>query len=307
MIGAHAWIDALPAIDLVDAVSHAELLDRVDRKYVLPRRDVDVAVAGLTGVRVLDIDGIRRFGYLTVYYDTPVGDLLLAAARRRPRRAKVRTRTYLDSGASYFELKLRERTGRAVKLRWERHGDPWSLDAHERTLLADHEVVAPHADELAPVIVTEYRRTTLVIGEQRATVDTGLVTRPVGGAGVGVGEHVIVETKSPDHLPGPLDRALWRLGHRPQRFSKFAVGAVCARADLPANPWHRAIHRYVVPGRSAVDAGASALEDDVDDPWSWRGERCVEQVGKVLGARGPIGVDAVAAGDRHDVDRWVVE
>lgn len=254
------WIDRLAGIDLADAVADVALLDRVDRKYIVRRDEVARAVDRLDGEgRVLDIDGERRFGYLTVYYDTPTGDLLLAAARRRPRRAKVRTRTYLATGTSFFEVKSRQRTGRATKQRWERAGDPLCLHDDELAILAGYDEIAPLTAELAPAIVTEYIRTTLVVGTQRATIDAGLFTGPVRNvgwdgvgwdgvgcaAGCGVGEHVIVETKSPDRRPGPLDRALWSLGHRPQRFSKYAVGAVCARPELPANPWHRAIRRYV--------------------------------------------------------------
>lgn len=75
---AHA-VPVLPLADLApsrldEVVAEAALLTRVDRKYLVP---MDIAVSALDrldpATRVLEIDGLRDFGYDTVYSIPPTG------------------------------------------------------------------------------------------------------------------------------------------------------------------------------------------------------------------------------------------
>ena len=61
------------------------------------------------GLRALEIDGLRQFGYTSTYLDTDELDSFRATAHKRARRGKVRTRRYLDSGLSFLEVKTRRR------------------------------------------------------------------------------------------------------------------------------------------------------------------------------------------------------
>ncbi|MBE6484531.1 MAG: VTC domain-containing protein [Actinomycetaceae bacterium] len=99
----------LPSIGLEELSDTAELLQRVDRKYLLPRASAAHLVADLAdlGARALTIDNRREFSYLSVYFDTRTLDLYRAAATGRRRRFKVRERMYLDSGLHFLELKTR--------------------------------------------------------------------------------------------------------------------------------------------------------------------------------------------------------
>ena len=113
-------LDALGAVTLDELVAEASLLARVDRKYVVPREGLGAVLAAIDpGTRVLEIDGARDFAYESVYFDTP--DLLSfrMAARPRRRRFKLRTRSYLDTGSSYLEIKTRGARGTTVKERDE--------------------------------------------------------------------------------------------------------------------------------------------------------------------------------------------
>ena len=54
----------LSAIALADLVAEADLQTRVDRKYLLPSRDLPRLMGAMPGgTRVLQIDGRRTFGY----------------------------------------------------------------------------------------------------------------------------------------------------------------------------------------------------------------------------------------------------
>ncbi|MFB7887910.1 polyphosphate polymerase domain-containing protein [Cellulosimicrobium cellulans] len=256
-------LDGVGLDELVDA---AALLTRVDRKYVLPVDDAVTALdtlARTTAARVLEIDGARSSAYESVYFDTPdLASFRLTATRRR-RRFKVRTRTYLDSGTSFLEVKTRAARGTTLKQRVAHDECPTALGAGRtfigQTLAAEGiDGVPEHA--LAPGLVSRYRRTTLLLpradGAARATVDTGLawqLEQPGAHAPLtwSVPHLVVVETKG-GSTPSDLDRLLWRHGHRPERISKYGTGLALLRPDLPDGPWRRVIRRHLSPSPGAT-------------------------------------------------------
>ena len=92
------------AVELPELLARAALQDRVDRKYLLPDGALDPILAVLQpDARMLQIDRRRSFDYESVYFDTPDLACYTLAARRRRRRFKIRTRTYLDSAECWLE------------------------------------------------------------------------------------------------------------------------------------------------------------------------------------------------------------
>ncbi|MFI2102788.1 polyphosphate polymerase domain-containing protein [Isoptericola sp. NPDC019693] len=253
---ARGLADAAP-VTLAELDATAALQTRVDRKYVLTPAEVATLLATLAPrePRVLEIDDERSFTYASTYYDT--ADLLTfrLAARRRRRRFKVRTRTYVDTGnTTFLEVKTRAARGVTVKERrpWEPAAplDGEGLDFVDDRLAAAR-LDAPPSAQLSPVLRSAYRRTTVLLPDARLTLDTGLRWRLAGpGATTGtagtsgtagtadVGDLVVVETKA-GTAPSSADRALWHAGHRPDRISKYATGLATLRPDLPDHPWRR--------------------------------------------------------------------
>jgi hypothetical protein len=232
----------------------ASLQVRRDRKYLVPVATAAGLVERLgDGARILEIDGLRMFGYRSVYFDTPELASYLAAARSRPRRYKVRTRTYLDSGRSVLELKTRDGRGHTVK---DRIGhDPATgsrFDAGEVAFLAGHAEVGDAAPSLEPVLVNRYRRATLLLDDgSRCTIDMDLEAATPDGRGTRLCETAVVETKSAG-APSAADRALWELGWRPTRISKFCTSLAAIRPELPANRWTRALGRAWLTGEAGL-------------------------------------------------------
>ncbi|WP_402468646.1 polyphosphate polymerase domain-containing protein [Isoptericola aurantiacus] len=240
----------LAPIGLAELDRRAALQTRVDRKYVLTPAEVASLLAALDPAgRVLEIDGRRTFTYASTYLDTP--DLLTfhQAARRRRRRFKVRTRTYVDTGGTFLEVKTRAARGVTVKERRPAHPATVALcddDAEfvDDRLAAARLTAAPASSDLVPVLSSHYRRTTLLLPDARVTLDTALTWRPAPGHDGGthptadVGDLVVVETKA-GTTPSSADRLLWRSGHRPDRISKYATGLAVLRPDLPDHPWRR--------------------------------------------------------------------
>ncbi|MFH8252305.1 polyphosphate polymerase domain-containing protein [Microbacterium sp. B2969] len=247
-------LNGFGAVSLDELVMDAALLTRVDRKYVVPCGSAARLLEELdAGTRVLEIDGARDFAYESVYFDTP--DLLSfrMAAQPRRRRFKLRTRTYLDVGSAYLELKTRGARGTTVKERSE-------YDLHLRRILTDDArdnaatafdaigVEGSRADELAATLTTRYRRATLLAadGAGRATIDTDLRWDQPDGSGFALTDIAIVETKSPG-AASRIDRLLWRAGHRPSTVSKYATGLAALHAELPHNRWARLLRGPFAP------------------------------------------------------------
>ncbi|MEV0891935.1 polyphosphate polymerase domain-containing protein [Promicromonospora sp. NPDC050262] len=255
-------IDTLAPVTLDELNEAAALQTRRDRKYVLTPDELDDLLAALPPARVLEIDGSRTFAYDSTYFDTPELDAYRLAATRRRRRFKVRTRTYVDTGSCFVEVKTRAGRGTTVKER-QPHDDADHLGL-ARTFVADRlaDAGAPSAPVLTPTLRSRYHRTTLLLDDARVTLDTGLVwdllvpaapghadtghadTVPDVRRSATIGDLVVVETKTAAGSgPSSVDRLLWRAGHRPDRISKYATGLAVLEPGLPDMPWRRLVRR----------------------------------------------------------------
>ncbi|MFY1576263.1 polyphosphate polymerase domain-containing protein [Verrucosispora sp. WMMD703] len=244
-----APLAAMDTIGLTELIDRAALQTRVDRKYLVPLDRLPHLLEQLVPhARVLEIDGARSFRYESVYFDTPRLASYHCAAYRRRRRFKVRTRTYLDSAQCWLEVKISGARDSITK-----HRLPY--DPHDRTTvlpgrafvdeaLAREAICPPAGSALDPVLVTSYRRATLLLPAtaSRVTIDTGLAWQ-AGATSLHLPELAVVETKT-SAAASPADRLLWQRGLRPARISKYATGLAALRPDLPDSPWRRTLRRH---------------------------------------------------------------
>ncbi|MDM7832554.1 polyphosphate polymerase domain-containing protein [Cellulomonas edaphi] len=243
---------ALAPISLAELDAAASLQTRIDRKYLVPTRALPALLDALDpGVRALEIDGERVFAYESVYFDTPALTSYLGAARRRRRRFKVRTRTYVDSEQCWVEVKTRGPRGATVKTRLP-HEATGRTELDDPAIRFTTGVLDGLLDgPMAPTLVSTYDRVTLHVPatgpgpDSRTTIDTALswTDADTGRERVLVGLAVI-ETKT-GSTPSSTDRLLWRQGHRPVRISKYGTGMAVLHPDLPSTPWRRVIDRHV--------------------------------------------------------------
>lgn len=259
----HAELAAFATIDLAELNAHAALLTRVDRKYIFPAAGLGDVIRLLPdSTRMLQIGGTSTLSYASRYFDTPELDSYLGTARGRRRRFKVRTRTYLDSGDSFLEVKTKSGRSATVKKRVPAAGH--DLDeagrAHAEDLLAAADI--PHAHRIArtlrPTLDSRYRRITLMLpGEvpaedSRTTIDLELEWQAPERGILRTPERVIVETKS-GRRAGAMDRALWRTGHRPTSISKYGTGMAALHPTLPQNKWCRTLSRHFADAERSAD------------------------------------------------------
>ncbi|MCQ9344205.1 polyphosphate polymerase domain-containing protein [Corynebacterium kozikiae] len=242
----------LQPISLEELISQAAMLTRVDRKYVLPRGEVQRIIQGLDpNTKTLVHNQKVPQAYRSTYFDTPGLTSFYMAARPRRRKFKVRTRSYVDSKIAFLEVKGTGPRGVTVKERI-----PYNFEAAmSDELLPDVipwlgsklELAGMDANtawDLHPVLWGSYNRSTLLMadGVGRATIDTDLDWANHQGAYLDRPDMAIFETKS-GASPSQLDRLLWAYGHRPQKISKFGTGMAALDPSLPRNRWHRIIEQ----------------------------------------------------------------
>ncbi|MHA7269400.1 polyphosphate polymerase domain-containing protein [Arthrobacter sp. HLT1-20] len=241
-----ARLSELPTIGLEELNAAAALQTRIDRKYLVPTEKFTQLFNGFRAeMRVLDTDGTKIFPYDSVYFDTPGLDSFFLAAHGRRRRYKIRTRSYLDSGVSFLEVKTEGSRSATVKERIPY--DP----AHRSIITAEGAAYIAETlrsagqrppVNLAPVLETVYGRITLFLPAttSRATIDLDVAWSLPGKPPLIMSDAVVVETKS-GSAPGQLDKYLWHHGVRPARISKFATGLATLMPQLPGNRWHRTL------------------------------------------------------------------
>ncbi|MFE6388412.1 polyphosphate polymerase domain-containing protein [Nocardiopsis dassonvillei] len=236
---------ALRPMSLAEINERAALVTRTCRKYLVPVELLEPLFAA-SGDRfgVLTIDGQRDFRYSSTYFDTP--DLRTFHDHRQGRRVrfKARTRTYVDTGTRMFEIKLKGARGITDKTRIAYTGPPDRMTPQARRFLDDtllsYGIEAP--DVLAASAVTDYRRTTVVAfsGEERVTVDTGLVGYRAGWSVRMRPDAVLLEIKTRGGLTA-TERRLHEHGVREARFTKYGATVAALEPGLRGNRWHRAM------------------------------------------------------------------
>ena len=192
----------------MDAV---KLMNRIDTKYVTTQAVLmdllkDAAAAGY---RVLEADGARISPYDSVYYDTPALKSFYDHRNKRLVREKVRTRLYVNSGATFLEVKRKNNHGRTKKKRSPVSG-----------IMID-------VPELSPSVETLFRRITLVNSAmtERLTIDTCVCFRNLrSGIEASLKDAVIIELKQDGRAPSEMKGILLRHRIHPLRVSKYCIG-----------------------------------------------------------------------------------
>lgn len=178
----------MPTLDL-DRIAAVRLMNRVDTKYL-----VDEALCMELLERAADqyyvqiIDDCRACRYATLYYDTPQWDMYHLHHNRRLTRQKIRTRTYVETGVTYLEVKNKSNKGRTHKRRMALDCSLFAAAATDTAAADFLRREARYAPEtLSPSLATRFVRVTLVnhAMTERLTIDFDLHFDNVRAAGGG--------------------------------------------------------------------------------------------------------------------------
>lgn len=233
-------LDQPRPVGLDTLIEHAELMHRVDRKYIAPIDVVSELVSTVGDThQVLSINDRRYSTYRTLYFDTDDFTSVRAHVQRRRQRWKVRTRLYVEDHLSRIEVKTKDNRGNTVKVMGLSHPDFYGrLVGDDRDFVARQLSDFPdtNLNDLKPVAEVRYLRSTLSDLEAgtRVTIDWGLSMHLDSGDVWLDDQFAMVETKGPITL-SRADKALHELGVRPRSFSKYVAAASTLTPDIPSN------------------------------------------------------------------------
>ncbi|MCX6244395.1 MAG: polyphosphate polymerase domain-containing protein [Bacteroidetes bacterium] len=219
-------------LEEMDAV---KLLDRVDRKYVFPVAKLFPLLRDLDGnYRILEINGIRLNRYETLYFDTEDHRLYLHHHNGKLNRFKVRSRSYLDSGQSFFEVKFKNNKGRTVKNRIKRKEIKEEISGKALKLLAGHTPLDP--ESLKPALRVYFSRITLVNSNltERITLDIDLHFLHNGTEKKYPGL-VVAELKQARSQQSPFHLLLREHHITPFSISKYCLGICSLNKEIKQN------------------------------------------------------------------------
>ncbi|UKI18399.1 MAG: polyphosphate polymerase domain-containing protein [Bacteroidales bacterium] len=178
----------MPTLDL-DRIAAVRLMNRVDTKYLVDeRRCMELLELAADQYYVQIIDDCRACRYATLYYDTPQWDMYHMHHNRRLTRQKIRTRTYVETGVTYLEVKNKSNKGRTHKRRMALDRSLFAAAATDTAAADFLRREARYAPEtLSPSLATRFVRVTLVnhAMTERLTIDFDLHFDNVRAAGGG--------------------------------------------------------------------------------------------------------------------------
>ncbi len=221
-------LEAIDSITL-EEMDSVKLLNRIDSKYLTDEKTLEKILedAARDGYRALVAGGSKISPYYSVYYDTAGMKMFLDHHNRRLKRQKVRTRSYVNSGLAFLEIKRKNNKGRTSKKRVEiplEELEDFRSDPAAASYLEKHSAFT--VGQLNPVIETMFKRITLVneAKTERLTIDTCLGFRNIlTGRETSLQDAVIIELKQDSRAASQMKGIL--LDHRvkPVSVSKYCI------------------------------------------------------------------------------------
>lgn len=233
----------------LDQMRDVKLMNRIDTKYVLSYDEVLRLLdqAAQDGYYVQIIDGVRACRYETLYYDTADREMFVVHHNRKLSRQKLRTRTYVESGTTFFEIKNKSNRGRTKKHRVEIDSSAFgAFDRSEQACTLLTELSHYTSDVVSPALTTHFTRITLVNPTltERITIDLELRYEDVRSKTQGrIEQMAIVEIKSDGNIESTTKRILRDMRIPPLKVSKYCLGTTLTVDDIKSNRFKAKIRR----------------------------------------------------------------
>jgi hypothetical protein len=236
----------------LDAVT---LLNRFDTKFLLSESQLGALLPRLAeDYLVLEVEGRRLHQYRTLYFDTPGFALYRRHHAGRIVRRKVRSRAYVDSGLSFFEVKAKDEQGRTIKHRLATDTLLTELSPDARALLKIH----MRADErrVEPKLRNDFLRITLVgkACAERLTLDMGVQFDCDGRTAILPGV-VIAEVKQSGADDGsPFMQLMRETLRESTSVSKYCVGVALLVQDIEHDAFEEKLRAFEQFARGGAEA-----------------------------------------------------
>ncbi|WP_395053787.1 polyphosphate polymerase domain-containing protein [Flavobacterium sp.] len=228
-------IKPLKSISLqeLDSVS---LQDRIDKKFVLSSEQLRLILPCLKeNYSVLDIDGNRVFSYENNYFDTKDFQFYKDHHNSYLHRIKVRSRKYVESDLSFFEIKKKEKVDRTNKFREKVTHLMSEIDNAQKEVIQSY--TRKNIDGITLILKNNFKRITLVNHQhtERVTIDLELQFIQDNKT-IPLEKVVIIEIKqSKMTQTSPLANFFKSNNIRKNSFSKYIYGVLIFNTEIKNN------------------------------------------------------------------------
>lgn len=230
----------IPPLSLEQTES-IRLLNRIDTKYAMRSETLPLLLERFAAegycVQIAGSGPVAP--YDTLYYDTKACTMFRSHHNGILRRQKIRTRTYLDSDATYLELKNKTNTGRTKKVRMAVRKDDFGdfrYNPEAMGFLHRNALFAP--DKLTPQVNTRFDRITITDRQmsERVTIDFNLCfhnhSTNIEASLPGLS---VIELKRDGNCLSQTARLLRELRIHPLKLSKYCIGTVLTNPAVKHN------------------------------------------------------------------------
>jgi hypothetical protein len=212
-----------------------KLQNRMDTKYILSKAQLTLLLEGIKEEQfVLEIDNTRVFNYKTIYFDTPDFQFYKDHHNGCVNRIKVRSREYVESKLSFYEIKRKlfgTRTDKQRKI----------IPAiYQEVPLADYNLIQYKRLNNKPIekkLTNHFKRITLTNKKftERITIDLE-IGFDNGKKQIQLSELVVIEVKQgkADVFSNTI-QMLKKLRVHESSFSKYVIGVSLLEENIKHN------------------------------------------------------------------------
>lgn len=242
----YPMLDKMSPISL-EQMSSIRLMNRTDSKYLANEQQLKALLSMAENeYMVQEIDGNRVSEYRTMYLDDEFNTMYLNHHNGRATRQKVRVRTYVDTDASFFEIKLKNNHGRTKKKRIQlTAADSYMADGAS-DFLTENAMLDIPLEAMQPKITNHFKRITLVNNDktERLTIDHELsFHNEISGIDRNMDNLVVIEVKRDGNTYSPILDMLRELRIFPCGFSKYCIGMALTTPGIKRNLFNGRLKR----------------------------------------------------------------
>lgn len=206
-------------------MDEVKLLNRTDTKYLLSfEQFIDLLPKLLPYYSCLEINGVRKSSYETLYFDTSDKKFYLDHHNKKPNRHKVRIRKYIESNLCFLEIKHKIK-GRTDKSRIKIDDFTISFNSEEKTFV--NSKLNELDVELFPSLWNSFSRITLVnkTDKERLTFDVDLRFKTLENEIWNENHFVVAEVKQENiNRASAFMKISKQYQFRPLSMSKYCLG-----------------------------------------------------------------------------------
>lgn len=229
------FLNAMKSVSLAELDSVA-LLNRIDNKYVLNKQQLQFIMPVIQQhYEVLQIGDDKIFTYENNYFDTVDFQFYYDHHNGYSNRMKVRSRKYIETDTSFFEIKRKENIDRTDKTREKVDQLVLAIDATKKETI-QRLSRKPIAD-LSLILNNRFNRITFVNNDQteRMTLDFNIQFSDDVSEKKFTNFYVLEIKQSKSNSRSIVTEVLKKNNIREQNFSKYIFGIIALKDNIRMN------------------------------------------------------------------------